>query len=195
MNPAPIPPELRAAAPLLAVRLGMILAGLAALIARAFLKHPRHVAVILPLWARLTRAARRFERLMARLTEGKTPRPSRPGHSGPPPTPLPTAHGWLVVALRHEAAAYACQLEAFLAEPQTAALIAHSPQAGRILRPLCRMLGLPQGAATHQPPAIPPTPPEPPTPPPAAFTPAPTLEPPCPRARWPWFARHAASLA
>ncbi|MBV8524819.1 MAG: hypothetical protein JOY71_22335 [Acetobacteraceae bacterium] len=39
-------------------------------------------------------------------------------------------------------AAYAGQVRRLLADPEMAALLAGSPQAGHILRPLCRMLGI-----------------------------------------------------
>ena len=161
MNPTPQSNPQRAPAPIpgalaVAARLALILAGLAALIARAFLRNPRRVSLILPLWNRLTRAAARFTRLATRLEAGQTPRPARPGtHSGPAPVNLPTAHGWLVADLRHEAVAYSNYLEAFLADPQTAALLAASPAAARILRPLRHMLGLPADRPKARPPAPP----------------------------------------
>jgi hypothetical protein len=40
------------------------------------------------------------------------------------------------------AAGYASQLNHLLAEPEAAALLAASPQAARILRPLCHLLGI-----------------------------------------------------
>ena len=50
MSPAPPSADLRRAAPGLSAGLGLVLRGLAALIARAFLRDPRHVAIIVPLW-------------------------------------------------------------------------------------------------------------------------------------------------
>ncbi len=41
-----------------------------------------------------------------------------------------------------QTASGASQLQHLLAEPEMAALIAAAPQMGRILRPLCRMLGV-----------------------------------------------------
>ena len=50
-------------------------------------------------------------------------------------------------ALGYEAAGYGSQLAALLAEPELQALLLAAPAAGRILRPLCRMLGVePVGA-------------------------------------------------
>jgi hypothetical protein len=146
VTPAPIPAPVQAHAPDLARRFALIVAGLAALVAHRFLREPRLSSYIVPLWTRLTRAATRFERLMARLATNSLPKPRiRPRRLKPhaaQTTPLPTGHGWLIRALPHEAAVYAAQLESLLAEPAAADLLAASPAAGRILRPLARMLGL-----------------------------------------------------
>jgi hypothetical protein len=144
-----MPPILPTAAPFgaspgLPGRLAEILGGLGALIARAFLRHPTHAALILPLWTWLNRTVRRFERVIARQVAGTlrpgTPRPGR--KSGSRATPLPRTRGWLLNALRHEGAHYANRLDALLAEPEVAALLAATPQAQRLLRPLCHMLGI-----------------------------------------------------
>jgi hypothetical protein len=206
MQPVPLTPELRAAAPAVGTSLGALIAGLIALIARAFLRNPRRVAIILPLCTRLNRAGQRFNRVMARLAAGTRVRPSRARdrRGGAPPAPLPTQCGWLLADLRHEAAYFHHRLDALLAEPETAAILAACPQAARILRPICRMLGL-------RPAALPPLPRRPRKPrrkprrPPA---PAPVAEPeliplaatrrlrrgpdglylpPCPHVGWPWF--------
>jgi len=216
MEAAPLSPELRAAAPDVARRLAdAILMPLAALIAHAFLHDPRHVAIIVPLWTRLTRTARRVNRLMERLVAGIRPRPARPGsaanrtaRSAPPPVRFPTTDAWLVVAVGYRAAAYASRLRHLLSDPVAVELIAATPQVQRLLRPLCRMLGV-----TH--PAIPPLPrrrrrqssPAPAVPRREAIparresdTPARTLTPdreppprplsetaPCEHVFWPWF--------
>jgi len=62
--------------------------------------------------------------------------------SGLPVTRLPSGHGWLVRALGWEAAGYGCQLEALLAEPGMQVAWAGLPAVRRILRPLCRILGV-----------------------------------------------------
>jgi len=149
---APLPAPVQAFAPDFARRLGFILATLAALIARRFLRQPRFAALIVPLWRRLNRAARRFERLMVGLAAGRLPKPRASGapSSGSPgrgglhrsADTLPTGRGWLVAALGHEAAACATQLQALLAEPSAAELLALVPTAQRILRPLTRMLAI-----------------------------------------------------
>ena len=159
MNADPAAPELSAPNPAatnaalsatdLAGRFGLIIAGLASLIARAFLRNPRLALMIIPLHKQLTRSARRFAALMALLAAG-TPSPParRSGKSGPrhPGPRLPTTPGWLVAILHHEAAAYRSQLAHLLAEPGVSELLSASPAGRRLLRPVSRMLGLPDTA-------------------------------------------------
>ena len=147
MTPAPTPAPIQALAPDLARRVSLIVAGLAALVAHQFLRDPRLALLIVPLWTRLNRTARRFGRLMARLAANRLPKPRPPRQRRRKPdttraAPLPTGHAWLIRALPNEAAAYASQLDALLAEPGVADLFAANPAAARILRPLGRMLGL-----------------------------------------------------
>lgn len=205
MQPATLPAELLAAAPGIARRLATILAALAALVAHAFLRNPGRVGIIVALCTRINRMSARFARLMARLpaaTATRAPRPSRSGQpGGPPPTSIPSARGWLVAELGYRAAGYGSQLNHLLNEPETVALLAQIPQVGRILRPVCRMLGIrpasipnlrrpaarpartprasrppPKGPLHHLPPGTPPPP----------MRPALPL---CPRMheRWPWI--------
>jgi hypothetical protein len=158
MQPGPLPAELIAAAPDISGRLGRILMALAALVAHAFLRDPRHVGLINPLWRYITRTARRFDSAITRLVAGKqraySPRPGRTTPSAPqeprPRVRLPTDHAWLVLTLKHHAAGYGSQLNHLLSEPETAALIAACPQAARLLRPLCHLLGI--SPAAIQPP-------------------------------------------
>ena len=156
MQPGPLPAELIAAAPAISGRLGRILLALAALVARAFLRDPRHAGLIIPLWGYITRTARRFDRAITRLAAGTqrshAPRPGRttPSTPGKPRPRLPTRHAWLVATLKHEAVNYGSQLNHLLSEPEAAALLAASPQAARLLRPLCHLLGI--SPAAIQPP-------------------------------------------
>ncbi len=130
------------------------------LLCRAIAAHsagaPRVRPLLLLVWSRLRRMAVRFARLAARVQAGAPPatRP-RPARSGPPPKPLPRGFAWLV-RLVPATAASAAQLQHLLADPEMAALIAAAPQAGRILRPLCRMLGIrPPPGLSRPPPAAP----------------------------------------
>jgi hypothetical protein len=184
MQPVPTPPSLPVpspgnppaeagetvpgSAPHLARVFGQIIAALAALVAHAFLKDPRRVALIVPLWGYLTRTARRFDRLIARLAAGRPPRAARPARTGRPPKSakaaeprqpgsrprLPRGRRWLAAALQHHGAGYASQLNHLLEDPANAALLTASPQAQRLLRPLCHILGI-------APSCVPPLPPRP----------------------------------
>ncbi len=142
-QPLPVPPNL--APSFGGTGFGVILRTLAALIARRFLNHPLLAALIIPLWRHLTRAAARLDRLRARLAAGPLPppRPRATNHSGPRrKSPFPTARAWLIRALGAEAAACAAQLQALLADPAAADLLACTA-ARRTLAPIRRMLGLP----------------------------------------------------
>ena len=139
----------------LAPGLCAILRGLAALVARRFLHDPLRAVLIIPLWHLFNRAARRLDRLLGRLAAGPLPppKPRTRRHSRPRRKPVyPTTRAWLIRALGPEAAAYASQLQALLAEPAAADLLA-STAARRALAPIRRMLGI--------------------TPPPSAASPAP----------------------
>jgi hypothetical protein len=141
----PPAPELLAAIPGIAARLAVILANLAALVARAFLRHPVHMVHIVPLWNYINRTARRFTRVCSRLEAGQLrPRALRPARKGGARKPrgFPTTRAWLLAALRHEAAGYGVQIQHLLEQPESAALLAAAPQAARVLRPLCTMLGI-----------------------------------------------------
>ncbi len=140
--------------------------------------------LVMLLWTRLARLTARFDALVARLTAGHSPagRPAAPGRPRTRPARkapaaalrLPRSQAWLIRLLPGEAASYGCQLQALLADPQMAALLAAAPEAGRILRPLCRLLAiapegllvLPSAAGKPAPkprPAKPAPPPEPPS--------------------------------
>jgi hypothetical protein len=104
--------------------------------------------VIILIWTRLRRAAARFAALAARVRAGALPSPaplrpraaSRPARPRPPHR-LPGGFAWLV-RLAPEAACFGGQLQHLLSDPEFAALLAAAPQMGRVLRPLCRMLGV-----------------------------------------------------
>ncbi len=186
-QPRPATPNL---APSLGVAgVGVILRNLAALIARRFLNHPLHAALIIPLWRHLTRAAARLDRLRARLAAGPLPppRPRARNHSGPRRrSPFPTTSAWLIRALGAEAAACAAQLEALLADPAAADLLACTA-ARRTLAPIRRMLGLPPA---HPPRPIAPAPVAPPhraPPRPAPLPHHPTIDPRPGKSPRPWW--------
>lgn len=142
ISPTPSPSDLETAAPALVRRLSVILAGLAALVAARFLRNPRLVGLIGPLWRRLSRIAGRVSRAMSRPQVRV--RASQAGMRGVVPSAvrLPQGRLWLVRELGWEAAGFGCQLAALLAEPESQAVLGAMPGLGRILRPVCRMLGV-----------------------------------------------------
>ena len=56
----------------------------------------------------------------------------------------PADFSWLPTLMEHRASVYTAQLELLLAEPGMVALLTACPQAVRLLRPMCRMLGVTQ---------------------------------------------------
>lgn len=142
-------------------RVGAILAAVAALIARRFLREPTLLPLIVPLWGWLGRTARRFERALTRLPTGvptgvptgrvallrDASAPAAPVVVRAPRVRFPGRQGWLVRVLGYEAVAYKLQLEHVLAEPGLQDLLAALPAAARLLRPVCRILGIVTEAA------------------------------------------------
>ena len=132
------------AAPETVQRFARILGALAGLIAARFLRRPDLLALIVPLWRWLNRAVRRLERAVARPVVARAPGAKRERTATAPAAGmrLPGGRGWLVRVLGYEAAAYASQLQHLLREPEMQALLAAMPAVGRVLRPVCRMLGV-----------------------------------------------------
>ncbi len=136
-------------------RLALIIDGLCRSVAARIAGRRLAGPLIILIWTRLRRIGRDFAGLAARIRAGRTVRrsatgrrPARPrGPRGP--RRLPQGFAWLLPLVPEAAAGYGSQLRHLLAEPEMAALIAAAPQARRILRPLCRMLGvrLPPGPA------------------------------------------------
>ena len=128
----------------LAAALSGLRATVANHIARAW-----HLEPLLALiYHRLTRMALRLDRLTQRWQAGTLPTPrlprphaAAPKSSRPKPIAVPKSHLWLV-RLVQPTAQFIVPVEIFLANPETRALVEAAPQAGRILRPLCRALGI-----------------------------------------------------
>jgi hypothetical protein len=101
------------------------------------------------IWTRLRRMAARFSALAAQVRSGALPSPSslrtraasRPARPHPPQR-LPNRFAWLVRLAGSEAACFAGQMQHLLSDPEMVALLSAAPQMGRVLRPLCRMLGV-----------------------------------------------------
>ena len=147
MNPSLSPnPALAALAPELAARVGKIMDDIKALIARRFLKMPLLYPLLMPLWKRLNRIARRLKRAMELHRAPPRVQKSRAGQTRLAPAiaavALPQKFGWLIWALGWEAAGYAGHLEHLLQQPEMAAVMATCPRALRVLRPIARMLAL-----------------------------------------------------
>ncbi len=168
-------------APEFARRFALTLGTLLVLVAARFRVLGPHTV---PLWTHLNRAARRITRLMDRLAAGRLtlraprptgphpiaprpigPHPIAPRPIGPPTLPgqpdrphtpgFPRISAWLVRMLGYEAAGLGSQLETLLNAPETTALLAAAPSAGRTLRPLCRLLGVTLPAILQLPPRPP----------------------------------------
>ena len=117
------------------------------------------------LWLRLNRLQNRLATLYDRWQQGTlptkrpktarratTPRPAPPQIPQLPcpgfplvdaPRRLPAGHGWVIKRLP-QAGPSAGHLEHLLQQPHMREFVVAAPQAGRLLRPLCRALGLPQ---------------------------------------------------
>ena len=139
--------------PTLATTFRAILAGLQAAIA-PYVDRDRdraRTAFLFFIWQRIGRTATRFENLFARWRNGTlpkprtTPRPPRPitPTTPAPPFRLPRSRAWLIREMQcHHVNGRAGTLEYFLANPDLPEFLAAAPQARRLLRPLCHMLGL-----------------------------------------------------
>jgi hypothetical protein len=127
----------------LSANLRTILCGLLAAIGGFGLDAARAVAM----YRRISGIAGKIERLLTRFRAGRLWRVSRragvcSGAFRCAERTLPRRFGWLVRMGGHLAAGYGSQLSAALQTAEMAALLEASPQAVRILRPLCRALAI-----------------------------------------------------
>jgi hypothetical protein len=150
------------AAPLsVASHFALILDGLLAAIAARFQDYPINAAMVLYLWKRLNRMKNRFLALAALVQAGKIPReraakPRAGKRSGRTVGSdginwkkwLPMGRFawlcWLLPSLanRFGAAQFGDQLRHLLGRAEMRAILAATPKAGRLLAPLCFMLGI-----------------------------------------------------
>ena len=135
-----------------------IIVGLRVAIANRVVRNPTQAPLLNRTCSYLSGSIRRLQRLFTLWQAGTLPalRAPRPGRERTPPaTPrLPAGKTWIVARVGYTAAGYASQLNHLIATPEFTIFIREAPQAGRILRPLCRMLGI-----TPEPPlALPPRP-------------------------------------
>ena len=130
----------------LAAHFTYVITSLRAVIAAVASKNHARIPLLMALWSRVGRMSQRFERLYLRWQTGTLPKP-RASRAGRPrsekpreKSPFPSRRAWLLTSTRETAAAHG-QLEYFLTQPGLADFLAAVPQAARILRPLCQMLG------------------------------------------------------
>ncbi len=122
-----------------------------------------HAQMVQLLFNRVGRAARLFARLHALWLANRLPAPRAPrartakvqtAPTRPLPPPIPRAKGWFVNAGQHHAGLAHAQLNAFLERADLPQFLAAVPRAGRYLRPLCRLLAVPQPAFLALPPRL-----------------------------------------
>jgi hypothetical protein len=150
--------ELRAAAPDLARRLGLVLGGLCTAIKLGTAGKSVVRALIDRAFNKVNRTRTRLERLLARIAAGWLPRPAAPrAEPAAPRDPAaprrtrvcapalgrwPRGRTWLVRMAGYHAAGSGSQLEHLLTDPAMAELVAAVPSVRRLLRPLCHTLGI-----------------------------------------------------
>ena len=122
-----------------------ILSDLQAVIAAHAARNRALTVLLVAVWGRVARMRTRLERLVALWRAGtlpkvRAPRVGRVGATGMR-VRLPTGPAWLLDYVR-EAGGFGAQIENLLTQEAFAAFVAAVPQAGRVLQPLCRMLGV-----------------------------------------------------
>jgi hypothetical protein len=143
-----------------AAALKLILDGLQAAIAAKIADYPVTAEMVMFLWRRVNRAKNRFLALAALIAAGKMPRArgakARAGKRGGAVGAdginwrkwLPLSRfGWLcqLMPSRHDrfgAAQFAEQMRHLLGRADMRAILAATPKAGRLLAPLCFMIGI-----------------------------------------------------
>ncbi len=134
-------------------RFSLSIDGLLGVVAAAIVGGRMNAAMILLVWTRIKRIEMRVLALVASIragryrggwvVEGRAARAQAGPRAAPPASlELPRSFAWLIVLVPYKAAGFASQLRYLLADPEMVALLAAAPRLGRILRPLCRMLGI-----------------------------------------------------
>ena len=125
-----------------------ILSDLQAVIAVHAARNRALTVLLVALWGRIARMKTRLERLVALWRAGKLPPSRAPQVRGAVVAGLrarkgfPTPVGWLTRKLGYEVAVFGSQLRHLLTDDECVAFLEAVPQAGRILRPLLRMLSI-----------------------------------------------------
>jgi len=141
-----------------AERLAMILEGLyravAARSARGIFGPGMATLMILMVCRRVRRIEGKIQRMLARFRTGTlrvgpvargvgvAPRDPTAKLPQDPTAKLPRSFGWLLPLVPCHAAGFGSQLRHLLGDPEMMALLAASPQARRVLAPMCRMLAI-----------------------------------------------------
>ena len=150
-----------AAAYTLTDRFTWLIDGLCRAIGSDAYKRRVDAVLVLAIWNRVRRLSERFLAVVARVQSGrprrrheKSPDPDRSALRPDPPqvrereksaanaaVKLPREFGWIRTLLP-ETGQYAGVLAYLLRDPEMAALLEKAPEAGRMLRPLCHLLGV-----------------------------------------------------
>jgi len=136
--------------PTLSQRLAAVVKQLRTAMGTHGLQDPVSQALLILLFNHLGRALHRFASLAQRVAAGtaairKRPPPAtpRPAAAKPPKLTFPRRWCWLFkIAPGHQMAAGRGHLRILLADPDMAAFLEVAPQAARLFRPLCRILGI-----------------------------------------------------
>lgn len=122
------------------------MAGLAGVIARLLLRRPDLLGLAVPLWRWLNVAVRRLERAVAQPVRARVRAQIAAKQvawaRAAPAVRLPSRRAWLVRELGWEVAGFGSQLQHLLGQAEMQAVLAERPAVGRVLRPICRMLGV-----------------------------------------------------
>jgi hypothetical protein len=125
----------------------VLLTGLQVAVAVVAARERVLTVLLVAVWGRIGRISTRLERLIALWRAGMLPAPRiRRGRvpgtlANKPVSAFPRTPAWLLVAVR-DAAPFGARLESMLSEAECEAFLEAAPQARRLLRPLCRMLGI-----------------------------------------------------
>ena len=144
----------------LADRFAWLIEGLCKVVGAQAYKRGVEAALAWAVWNRVRVLGERLSALMTRARSGRLPSRSRRRDTSPRPSPhsgegddrearksraagprLPREFGW-IRGMVPETAEFAGVLAWLLRDPEMAALVGKTPEAGRILRPLCHLLGV-----------------------------------------------------
>eukprot|EP01035_Chromulina_nebulosa_P000539 gene539-758_t len=165
------------------IRFTLILRLLQKTMGNHVVRHDLHGPVLILLWNRLSRTIRLFERLVALWRAGSLPQP-RPSRAGQPhparaakAVTIPRTFAWLIKLTGIPAATAASQLRHWMTDEELRRFLAECPQAARLIRPICHMVGMRPTEVELAPIRLPARPrkpraPRPPKPPRLRLTPA-----------------------